>query len=70
MQPHSQKKTLLRRTDVEQRTGLKRSAIYARMKEGAFPKSVPLGGRSVAWVEEEIESWIEGRIEQRQSMAA
>ncbi|WP_235284663.1 AlpA family phage regulatory protein [Vibrio coralliilyticus] len=27
-----------------------------------FPKSVPLGGRSVAWVESEIEEWMESRL--------
>lgn len=69
MSIQSQRKALLRRPEVEQRTGLKRSTIYSRMKEGAFPKTVSLG-RSVAWVEEEIESWINARIEERQAMAS
>ncbi len=67
---HSRQKTLLRRPDVEQRTGLKRSSIYALMKDGAFPQQVSLGSRAVAWVEEEIEVWIEERIKARQAKAA
>ncbi|EOG5760820.1 helix-turn-helix transcriptional regulator, partial [Vibrio cholerae] len=30
-----------------------------------FPKSVPLGGRAVAWVESEIEEWMESRLSMR-----
>ena len=63
-----QKKSLLRRPEVEQRTGLKRSTIYARMTQGTFPQSVSLG-RAVAWVEEEIEAWIDDRISARQAKA-
>ncbi|MDV2312019.1 AlpA family phage regulatory protein, partial [Vibrio cholerae] len=36
-----------------------RSTIYKFMAdETDFPKSVPLGGRAVAWVESEIEEWM------------
>lgn len=64
-----QKKSLLRRPEVEKRTGLKRSSIYTRMSKGTFPQSVSLG-RAVAWVEEEIDAWIDDRIQSRQSSAA
>jgi len=70
MQTQHQQKKLLRRPEVEQRTGLKRSSIYARIKEGTFPQPVSLGGRAVAWVEEEIAGWIRERIEARQAIAA
>jgi len=33
--------------------------------EGGFPKPVPLVGRSVGWVESEVQEWIRGRIAQR-----
>ncbi|EJH88307.1 AlpA family phage regulatory protein [Klebsiella pneumoniae] len=33
--------------------------------ETDFPKSVPLGGRAVAWVESEIEEWMESRLSMR-----
>jgi prophage regulatory protein len=45
--------------DVKQRTTLSKTTIYARIKEGAFPKPVSTGLRSVAWIEEEIDAWME-----------
>lgn len=70
MQHQSQQTRLLRRPEVEQRTGLKRSSIYSLMKEGAFPQSVALGQRAVAWVDSEISVWIDERINARQPKAA
>lgn len=46
--PHPVSPTLLRRKAVEQRTGLSRTHIYALMKQGAFPQSVPLAGRAIS----------------------
>ena len=43
-------------------TGLSKSTIYAQIREGMFPKHVPLGARRVAWVENEIQAWIAQRI--------
>ncbi|WP_454599087.1 helix-turn-helix transcriptional regulator [Qipengyuania sp. SM2507] len=48
---------LLRRPEVEQEVGLKKSAIYEYMAEGTFPKPVRLGRRAVAWRASEIEEW-------------
>ncbi|HIF9434230.1 TPA: AlpA family transcriptional regulator [Photobacterium damselae] len=45
--------------------GLGRSSIYKFMEEGRFPKTVYLGGRAVAWVESEVEQWIEERLAER-----
>lgn len=55
---------LLRRPEVEQLVGLSRSTIYTRLEKGTFPKPVPLGGRLVAWVESDIQAWIEERIDE------
>lgn len=52
---------LLRRPDVEARTGLSRSTLYAWMAEGKFPKPVALGARLVAWRESEIDAWLAAR---------
>jgi len=41
----------LRRKQVETRTGLSRSTIYQYIKDGVFPKPVPLGPRAVGWLE-------------------
>jgi prophage regulatory protein len=56
---------LLRRREVEARTGLSRSSIYARMAAGTFPLAVDLGGRAVAWMENEVETWVLARIAAR-----
>ncbi|MBO2694661.1 helix-turn-helix transcriptional regulator [Shewanella algae] len=60
---------LIRLKRVSELTGLGRSSIYNYMTEGRFPKSVKLGPRLVAWVEDEVEDWIVARIEERDSVA-
>lgn len=58
--------TILRRKQVEDRVGLSRSPIYARIKEGTFPKPVRLGGkRAVGWIEAEIDGWLQARVDER-----
>ena len=59
---------LLRRPAVENLVGLKRSAIYKLMAEDRFPKPVTLSdGKNppVAWIESEIDAFIQGRIARR-----
>ena len=50
---------ILRRREVEARTGLSRSTLYAQMAEGAFPRPVRLGKRAVGWTESTISEWLE-----------
>jgi len=48
------------------------------MKEGTFPKGLKLGGplkdpskfdnRAIGWIEDEVDQWIEDRIEERQNI--
>lgn len=56
------RETLLRRKDVQARTGLSRSAIYALMSEGKFPKQISLTNRTVVWTSSSIDKWIAERI--------
>ncbi|EQC4544254.1 AlpA family phage regulatory protein [Cronobacter sakazakii] len=35
------------------------------MKKNQFPSQVPIGERSVAWVENEIQEWIKNNIQRR-----
>ncbi|PZR44912.1 helix-turn-helix transcriptional regulator [Paraburkholderia fungorum] len=49
---------ILRRKQVEQLVGLSRSTIYQRMKDGTFPRVVPLGGRMVGWRASDIELFL------------
>lgn len=52
---------LLRRPEVEARTGLSRSTLYDWMKRGQFPQPVKLGSRLVAWRESHVTAWLEAR---------
>lgn len=52
---------VLRRPDVQARTGLSRSSIYRLMDLGLFPRPVRLNTRAVAWREDDIEAWIASR---------
>jgi prophage regulatory protein len=56
---------ILRLREVRERTGQPTSVIYDQMSREEFPRPVPIGPRSVGWVEHEIESWIKGRIAER-----
>ena len=56
---------IMRLTEVTYSTGLCRSAIYQLISEDKFPRSVPLGGRSVGWISTEIEGWICSKIAER-----
>ncbi len=55
---------LLHLKEVLNRTSLSRTSIYRLMARGRFPESVALGSR-VAWVESEVQAWIQARIEER-----
>lgn len=57
---------ILRRADVEKKTGLKRVFIYKLMSEAKFPASVQLGIRAVGWDAAEIDQWISERSRKRQ----
>ena len=63
--PNPHKTTILRRKQVEDRTGLSRSTLYLRIQEGTFPRPINLGSRAVGWLENEIESWLVSRIQIR-----
>ncbi len=54
--------TILRRRQVEARTGLARSTIYDRIKAGTFPAPISLGEKAVGWIESEIDAWLNTQI--------
>lgn len=64
--------TILRRPQVEARTGLSRSGIYSRLTRNpkrpgdydpTFPRPIPLGAKSVGWIESEIDAWLTTLVE-------
>jgi prophage regulatory protein len=72
------KNKLIRFPEVMSRTGYGRTSIYRKMEDGSFPKSLKLGGppidpnefdsRAIAWIEDEVDQWIESRIENRDTI--
>jgi prophage regulatory protein len=54
---------ILRRPEVEARTGLSRSTLYAMIQKGSFPAPVRLGIRAVGWRETAVAEWIAARAE-------
>lgn len=60
--------TIMRRKQVEARTGLARSTIYAGIKRGTFPAPIKLGAKPVGWIEAEVNAWIEARIDESRKL--
>lgn len=54
---------ILRLKRVLDRTGDSRSGLYRKIAEGLFPQPIKLSARSVGWLEDEVDAWIEQRIE-------
>ena len=52
---------ILRRPQVEARTGLSRSTLYQYIQDDLFPRPVSLGARAVGWLESEVNAWIAAR---------
>ena len=58
----TEKTRLIRRKEVQTKTGLCASSIYTLMKKGDFPQSLQISIRCVAWIESEVDQWISDRI--------
>jgi prophage regulatory protein len=61
---------LIKISDVTSNLGLSKSHMYALIQRGKFPKPIKLSERSSAWLESEVNDWIESRISQRKEDAA
>jgi prophage regulatory protein len=61
-------KRLIRLREVINETGLCRSSIYAKIGEETFPPPVPIGDRAIAWVEEEVQDWIQKQMNKRSAL--
>lgn len=53
---------LIRKRAVLERTALSNTSLYRLIAKGEFPKPIKIGPRAVAWVEDDIQKWIESRI--------
>lgn len=61
----SSERHIMRREEVERKTGFKRAHIYNLMKEGKFPQAKRIGLRAVGWDSLEIDLWVAERLGQQ-----
>lgn len=64
------KKKLIRISEVIDRTGYGRMWIYNLIKNNRFPTPVKTGERTIAFVESEIDAWIDEKIFSSRNQAA
>jgi len=50
---------IMRKPEVLAATGLCNTTIYNLEKKGKFPASRKLGCKSVGWIRQEVEAWID-----------
>jgi len=62
--------SLIRIKKVEAKTGLKKSMVYDLMSKDEFPKSIKIGERAVAWIESEVDKWIQNKIPESRKATA
>jgi len=55
----NKKHRLIRLPEVIRRTGFGKTWIYMLIKSGRFPSQVRTGLRSIAFIESEIDAWID-----------
>jgi prophage regulatory protein len=58
---------ILRLPELRKRIGLGRSSIYALVKQGSFPRPIPLSARAVGWSAAEVEAWLQSRAAERKA---
>lgn len=67
---NNQTTRLIRLPEVMNRTGYGKAWIYRLISEGRFPAPIKIGIRSVAFIEEEIDEWIQTVIDKTRKNAA
>lgn len=54
--------------EVMHKTSYSRTTIYQLVKDEEFPPAVPLSVKRVAWLEHEVDEWIQEQINKRELM--
>ena len=54
--------TILREKAVCVKTGLPRSTLRLRVRQGVFPKPIKLGGALTGWPESEVDEVLDARV--------
>lgn len=66
----NQSTRLIRLPEVLLRTGYRKAWIYRLISEGRFPTQIKIGSRAVAFIESEIDDWIQNTINETRKNAA
>jgi prophage regulatory protein len=56
---------ILRIADIVEMTGFSRRTIYNLMDSGEFPKSIHLTRRSIGWPKDDVDAWLQSKIDNR-----
>ncbi|EMX4958795.1 AlpA family transcriptional regulator [Raoultella planticola] len=62
--------SLIRFSEVQRRTGYSKAWLYRLMNERRFPAAIKIGSRSIAFIESEIDDWINQRITESRGKVA
>jgi prophage regulatory protein len=65
----NQNKRFIRLPEVMNKTGYGKAWIYKLISEGRFPKPVKIGIRAIAFVESEVDEWMDKVIHQSRLVA-
>lgn len=62
--------SLIRFSEVQKRTGYSKAWLYRLMSEQRFPAAIKIGTRSIAFIESEVDEWINQRISESRGEVA
>lgn len=54
--------SLIRFSEAQKRTGYSKAWLYRLISEKRFPQPIKIGARAIAFVESEIDEWVNQRI--------
>lgn len=50
--------SIIRLLKVKAKTGLSKSTIYSKVRDGTFPQPMQLSKRAIGWSEISVDTWI------------
>ncbi|ASK76088.1 TPA: AlpA family transcriptional regulator [Klebsiella pneumoniae] len=59
--------SLIRLAEAQRRTGYSKAWLYRLIGQKRFPQPVKIGSRSIAFIESEVDEWINQRIAESRS---
>ena len=57
----------LNRSQVIEKTSLSKTALYALINQGNFPKPVLISTKRKAWLQSDVDDWIQERVDAARS---